>query len=1336
MGGKSTTSTQTIQIPPEVMARYKAINERAEKVASQPFQKYTGELVAGLTDQQKAGMADVNAAAGMAQPYYNQAADYTKAGAQSVGKLTADQIAQYQNPYTQSVIDPTIKALRQQQGQDLAQQQAQAIKSGGFGGDRAGIARATTMGQQDLARAMTESGLRSKAYDQAVQTAMNQQGVAASDLERQMKAGTQFANLGSGAQAAALEGAKAKIGAGTLEQQTKQADLTAQYQQYLQELGFPYQQAQFLANIAIGTGQNSGSTTTTTQPGGFFSSDERLKENIEPIGETFDGQPIYRYNYKGEPATQIGLMAQDVLDRGKPGVAHDKAGYLMLNYHDATDDAAAMASMGGVVTEPGEYARGGNVSSGLIPLDDLGAILQSQAQSFGPFSAAGLSGERGAGVGTPGLTGIIPPPTVQTSRMVTAGPLPQQQSSGASQAMSIGKGVADLYSAGKSLKSEFMPSDLEKAAKLEKEEKLKPFLERVRGSNARGGLIPHYADGGAANDDDNVLPYGQDSMSGNQDILGDVLKAGTPSSQGLQKPGDLPRQRSGMENVKDVASVASSIASIASMLPFSDERLKHNIEPVGQTFDGQNIYRYDMGDGRTKIGLMAQEVLQRRPDAVGERDGYLTLDYDRATEDAASPFAYGGVVPRQGYADGDKVEEPTLEDPTMGLIAKFEGFRERPYWDVNANRVGFGSDTITLPSGEVKRVTPETTVSVEDARRDLARRSREFAQSAQRSVGDEQWNALDPQARAALTSVTYNYGTLPKSVAEAARSGDRAGLASAVNALGTHNEGINARRRSQEAGLIDPQGKYDPVVGRPTPPGLIGRSDADKPAPRAKEAQFRSEEPGLLSSLGEKATSERYLVPALSFLGSMLASKSPFLGGAIGEGLVGGVAGYQSMQKQQMEMGKNIVDMVGNRFERVLVGNPPQVTYRNKLTGDTYRPDQMGSMVYGALKSAGIPPEMWGVAKPILGGISAPPAAGAQPEKGAESVAAAPVAGAAPAAGEPAKAPATQKAIEDMSKGELKLYFEKNPAAAGFEPNDPNNPQILRRNIIANQQREQAAIEAGLTDEAAKAQAQVKEDQARLRDVLNDAAEMQAKLNEKRGELTTVRADQYLAGIAPRLERVRTLQAEMSRLGDIYAENLTTGRAEDFKAALAQWADGLGASGLPIPGLKDKIEKMKINANNFDEAVKITMDQVYKTVTAEGLVRAPAASAAGLSKTTPGPTLGPGAVYSLIGRVIGESEHIRKRDEAYLDQRPGTDPTRFVRDYERQDPYAIKKEIARGLSMVPIPKDSSIRAQIDSLARTYEPYGFRPMGMEGAASQQAQPVTSGTVNNVPFKVVQ
>lgn len=41
-------------------------------------------------------------------------------------------------------------------------------------------------------------------------------------------------------------------------------------------------------------------------------SDERVKENIAPVGMLYDGQPVYSYNYKGGETPQIGLMAQDV----------------------------------------------------------------------------------------------------------------------------------------------------------------------------------------------------------------------------------------------------------------------------------------------------------------------------------------------------------------------------------------------------------------------------------------------------------------------------------------------------------------------------------------------------------------------------------------------------------------------------------------------------------------------------------------------------------------------------------------------------------------------------------------------------------------------------------------------------------------------------------------------------------------------------------------------------------------------------------------------------------------------------------------------------------------
>ena len=139
----------------------------------------------------------------------------------------------------------------------------------------------------------------------------------------------------------------------------------------------------------------------------------------------------------------------------------------------------------------------------------------------------------------------------------------------------------------------------------------------------------------------------------------------------------------------------------------------------------------------------------------------------------------------------------------LALLRQFEGFRETPYWDVNALRTGYGSDTITGPDGTVKPVTADTYVSRDDAERDLQRRVQtEFAPKAARAVGEEAFAALSPSQQAALVSITYNYGSLPSSVASAARSGDPQATAAAIRALGSHNGGVNKGRRDKEADVF------------------------------------------------------------------------------------------------------------------------------------------------------------------------------------------------------------------------------------------------------------------------------------------------------------------------------------------------------------------------------------------------------------------------------------------------------------------------------------------------------------------------------------------------------
>ncbi len=164
------------------------------------------------------------------------------------------------------------------------------------------------------------------------------------------------------------------------------------------------------------------------------------------------------------------------------------------------------------------------------------------------------------------------------------------------------------------------------------------------------------------------------------------------------------------------------------------------------------------------------------------------------------------------------------------LIKRFEGFRSAPYWDVNAYRTGYGSDTVTLADGRIVPVSKGMTVSQEDAQRDLERRvSTEFTPRAVAKVGQDVWARLSEPQRAALVSVTYNYGNLPDSVARMVASGDMAGAAQAISALGSHNDGINAERRAAEASIF--AGGPLPAGALPSDPQAIGMAQNALSAP-------------------------------------------------------------------------------------------------------------------------------------------------------------------------------------------------------------------------------------------------------------------------------------------------------------------------------------------------------------------------------------------------------------------------------------------------------------------------------------------------------------------------
>jgi hypothetical protein len=74
--------------------------------------------------------------------------------------------------------------------------------------------------------------------------------------------------------------------------------------------------------------------------------------------------------------------------------------------------------------------------------------------------------------------------------------------------------------------------------------------------------------------------------------------------------------------------IASTVGGLASI--FSDRRLKHSIEKVGEFADGLGVYLFSyLGSKQRLEGVMADEVETLRPWALGPRiAGYATVNYE------------------------------------------------------------------------------------------------------------------------------------------------------------------------------------------------------------------------------------------------------------------------------------------------------------------------------------------------------------------------------------------------------------------------------------------------------------------------------------------------------------------------------------------------------------------------------------------------------------------------------------------------------------------------------------------------------------------------------------
>ena len=402
-GSKQTAVQQTSNTTaadPQAMGVYRDLLSRAQQASSTPYQGYQGQQVADFSQDQALAFDAVRDAQGIYQPYFDDARGFaTQAGS----SISPDQIQKYYNPYQRDVVDAMSAQLDESDARQKQGLIGNAIRQGAFGGDRERVAQASLAGEQGRNRNSVISDLMSKGYSQALAAAMADRTAAGQGSQLMSGLGAQSQNL-------ALQQAMAQLQTGALQQQQQQQQLNVPLQDFLQQQAYPYQQLSWLAGLAGPIGGALGGTSsgvgTAVQQGakanpwsqalglgatalGAFLSDERVKENIEKVGELNDGQAVYRYNYKGDPRVQIGLLAQEV-EESAPEAVDDIGGVKVVNYEKATEGAVEKASGGSVHDMVGQALE--------LAGQMRGQLRANFAQGGAPGATVGMTKARGRNI--------------------------------------------------------------------------------------------------------------------------------------------------------------------------------------------------------------------------------------------------------------------------------------------------------------------------------------------------------------------------------------------------------------------------------------------------------------------------------------------------------------------------------------------------------------------------------------------------------------------------------------------------------------------------------------------------------------------------------------------------------------------------------------------------------------------------------------------------------------------------------------------------------------------------------------------------------------------------
>lgn len=288
--------------------------EAVTDISKNPYVAYPGQRTADFVKLQN----DAFAAAGNLGPagQLGTATDLAqRAGLGALGtnyqagqfgpQQFAQQVGGYMSPYIQQALIPQMREARRQAEIGATQQQAQATQAGAFGGSRDAIMRAER--ERNLATQLGDiqaTGLQN-AYMQAAN--QYQQGAQLGEQSRQFGAGLGLQGLQTALQGA---GALGNLGAtqfgqqaqtigiqgqmGGTQQQQQQNILNQQYQDFLNQKQYPYQQLSYMSDMLRGLPLSQTATSVYSNP-------NFLTQAAGAVGTAYMGNKLFNGASGGLP---------------------------------------------------------------------------------------------------------------------------------------------------------------------------------------------------------------------------------------------------------------------------------------------------------------------------------------------------------------------------------------------------------------------------------------------------------------------------------------------------------------------------------------------------------------------------------------------------------------------------------------------------------------------------------------------------------------------------------------------------------------------------------------------------------------------------------------------------------------------------------------------------------------------------------------------------------------------------------------------------------------------------------------------------------------------------